>query len=186
MNGLQIKQAMKRNTEARTVFKGLHPSEQIPDGGAEGMNGLQIGWAMKRNAEARAIFKGVHPSNQIPNFSKKPFAVIYNTEGAGRPGAHWVSFYVTRGNVVEFFDTYGRSPLNLMFPVDFKNYIKDRVCRYNTKIVEGFFDNTCGEFCIYMLCLRTKGMTFYDIVNFLSYDTAVNHSTVLNFIKNEP
>ena len=65
------------------------------------MNGLQIARAMKQHGEGRNIFKGVYPSDRIPSFTEKPFAVICKTQAAGKPGDHWVSFYVTDDDVVE-------------------------------------------------------------------------------------
>ena len=146
------------------------------------MNALQIELEMEKCVEAAEIFKGVYPSDAIPVFNKKPYAIICNTQPSNLPGEHWVSFYVGQDKI-EFFDSYGRRPDSDMFPLSFKNFVKNKICYYNSRIVEGFFDNSCGHFCIYMLCLRARGLLYSEIINSFSVDVDFNRFIVLNFIK---
>lgn len=146
------------------------------------MNALQIEKEVSLCHEAKGIFKGVYPSDELPYFTEKPYSFIANTDGKSLPGVHWVSFYVDSDGI-EFFDSYGRSPYSKMFPFSFGEYIKNKQCLYNTRIVEGFFDDTCGNFCIYMTCLRARGITFSEIIDSFSCDSEYNRYIVLNFFK---
>ena len=146
------------------------------------MNTIQIERQMALCEEGKGIFKGVYASDELPVYDLKPYAFIANVDARKYSGSHWVSFYVDNDNV-EFFDSYGRSPYSNMFPISFQNYVSNKVCFYNTRVLEGFFDNTCAHFSIYMICLRLKGLSFSEIVNSFSVDVDYNHYIVLNFFK---
>lgn len=130
-----------------------------------------------RKWDNKGIFHGVYPSDELPFFNQKPFCIIGNTSSHEYSNGHWVSFFVIN-DVIEFFDSYGRSPLNYMFPIYFKEYISNMKCVYNTRILEGIFDNTCGDFCAYFAILRIKGYSYVDILNSLSTDVLYNRDVV--------
>lgn len=147
------------------------------------MNGLQIEQTLNRCKEAKLLFKGVYASDRLPTFKNKPFSFIANTDGHTEPGTHWVAFYVDNGGVVEFFDTYGRSPYSTMFPDTFGKYVSRRHCLYNSRILEGIFGNTCGQLSIYYTCLRARGLSFKTIIESLSTNVCLNDEIVVTFLK---
>lgn len=146
------------------------------------MNTNEIELQVRRCREARKLFKGVFSSDQLPYFNNAPYSFIANCDGHDSPGSHWVAFYI-HDAAVEFFDSYGRSPYDQMFPSSFGSYVNKLKCIYNTRILEGLFDNTCGQFCIYFICKRAFGSTYKDLLNSFSSDMEINNSIVHSFLK---
>jgi len=143
------------------------------------MDGQQIETRVASYPAARPVFRGVYSSDMLPRFPDPPYCFIANTEDHTKAGAHWVSFYVF-ANHVEFFDSYGRSPDNCMFPETFSSYISNRLCFHNSRILEGFLASTCGEFSIYYVTLRSAGVSYREIIDSLSINYAINDYIVKN------
>lgn len=146
------------------------------------MNTIEIEREMARCSEANGIFKGVFPSDMLPVISSYPAGVICNEDPSNSKGSHWLAFYVTK-TLVEFFDSYGRDPFSICFPKSFGDFIGQKQCVYNEKMLEGIFDKTCGEFAIYFTCNRAKGFSFENIIRSFSVDPIANHNIVLNYLK---
>ena len=148
------------------------------------MNTAEIEKDIKKYKETLNTFLGCYPSDEIPKFPKPSDhgarAFICNTDPKTKPGSHWVSFFI-EGETVEFFDTYGRSPKSWSFPKSLGEHIKDRRCYFNTNIVEGFYDNTCGNFCIYMIVQRCRGFSFDSILLSFTGNVDVNRNIVLRY-----
>lgn len=136
---------------------------------------------MTRCTESKDIFKGVFPSDELPHLIP-PYSFIANVDSHSKPGSHWVAFYA-KNDVIEFFDSYGRSPYSSMFSESFGNFISNWPrCIYNSRILEGFLSSTCGQFCIFYLCSRSRGYTFNTVVESLSNNSvAVNDYIVKKF-----
>ena len=146
------------------------------------MNTLQIENIIAQLPETKKYFRGVHSSDNLPVLPP-PYCFIANTApSTDHVGEHWVGFWVDT-NFVEFFDSYGRSPFNILFPNSFKSFVGNRECRYNSLVLEGIFSKTCGEFTIYFTSLRCLGLTFDKIVNSFSSNRIVNGNLVTNFVK---
>lgn len=127
------------------------------------------------------LFVGVFSSNTLPH-REPPYCFITNTQPDNEKGEHWVAFWVEH-NFVEFFDSYGRSPENSMFPETFSNFVKNKKCFYNNLILEGIFSKTCGHFCIYFIVLKSFGADFETILNTFSDSRIVNDNFVKRFVK---
>ena len=131
------------------------------------MNTLQIENSVDQLPETRQYFRGVYSSDNLP-ISSPPYCFIANTvPSTNHVGEHWVGFWVD-SDFVEFFDSYGRSPFNILFPSSFKSFVGSRECRYNSIVLEGIFSQTCGQFSIYFICLRSLGLSFDKIVESFS------------------
>ena len=142
------------------------------------MNGAEIEERVQQYSEARKYFKGVYSSDLMPQFTP-PFSFICNTDVHTGPGEHWVTWFVFNDHV-EFFDGFGRSPTNPMFPKYFTEYLNNRMCWYNSRQLEGIFATSCGQFSIFYLCLRSAGISYKSIVECLSDNFNVNDFVVRN------
>ena len=108
------------------------------------MNGLEIDSIVRSIPDTQKYWAGVFSSDTMP-IRKIPYCFITNTAASHEVGDHWTAFFVDKN--VEFFDSYGRAPTNVMFPSSFTDFIRSRDCFYSTVMVEGLLAKTCGQFC---------------------------------------
>lgn len=125
------------------------------------MNNLEISNILS----GEHFFGGVYSSNNIPKHIENKFYVI-NTQESSLPGNHWVVIYFS--SIPEFFDSLGKSPKN--YDVFFENHLvfNGPTYKYSTKRVQSANNSLCGLYCIYYCLLRSKGLTFNDIINTLN------------------
>ena len=83
---------------------------------------------------------------------KKRKYIVFNTDPMSKPGAHWVSVYISEDNHAEFFDSNGTSP---------NKYIRKFLDKfdswsYNTKAYQNT-DGLCGVYAAYFLLQKLRG-----------------------------
>ena len=127
------------------------------------MNTSEINDILRNDKICKSIFKGVFPADKIST----------------QPGRHWCSIYINQyDRNREFFDSYGNHPsyYGKRF-VDFLN----RHCKrwtYNQSGLQGPLSATCGQYCIFYLLHRCKGIPLHDIVNMFTHDKELNDEMV--------
>lgn len=102
----------------------------------------------------------------------------------GGKGKYWTAAYVYNvassfGPVVDFFCSYANDPsvYNIKFPFPIKNI--------NVKVVQPTTSETCGLFTLYVLCFRSRGVSFSAIVDrFTASGLERNDYIVKQFYKN--
>ena len=94
-------------------------------------------------------YLGVFARDQLPNLHSVsyPCCFICNTDPAHLPGTHWVSFYLSAPNCIEFFDSYGMHPSTYGFTIT--------ITSHNTLQFQSLHSHVCGEYCIYYLYIRS-------------------------------
>lgn len=123
------------------------------------MNTLQLNKALRSDPWVNLTFLGVFASDKLPSLQKNT-CFVANTEPSSLPGAHWVCFYID--DKCHFFDSYGRDP-----KIYFTTHLNDYT--YNKQQVQSFFSACCGQYCIFYLCLKARGLSDADILlNFCS------------------
>lgn len=122
---------------------------------------------------------GVFPADRIPVEFPKPAAFVINLDNHNQPGSHWVALFVNENFKFEYFDSYGRKP-----PPEINKYIMENssTFEYNKKCIQKFFTSTCGQFCIFYLAWRARGISMKHIVSVLEKDFA--DEFVAGFINN--
>ena len=147
------------------------------------MNSNQLVDILSKNTITARYFRGVCPSDEMI-ISKKPYCFISNTDRHDQKGTHWTAWFVDGKDVVNFFDSFGRSPKDTMFPKDYARFVKNRRFRFNPKILESLDGFTCGHFCVFMLYYRCLGVDLKYIYNYFGNNLIYNDSVVFNFVKN--
>src|SRR5690242_17440523 len=89
----------------------------------------------------RKDFLGTFAIDKIPKNMNSPYSFIANTDPSDKPGQHWVAVRTYR-NEISYFDSYGLAPVFIFSG------------SYNTKQVQDCNTKTCGEHCIYFLCVQ--------------------------------
>ena len=99
-------------------------------------------------------FLGAYAFDELPVNPGHDFSVIVNTQPSSEPGEHWLPIIFKNG-IFHFIDSYGRSPMNLLFSSEFrnkiKNYFKGYKYKYNPRMIQDIFSNTCGYYSIYFI-----------------------------------
>ena len=148
------------------------------------MNTSEINDILRNDKICKSIFKGVFPADKISSIRvQPPFGYVVNTDISTQPGRHWCSIYINQyDRNGEFFDSYGnhQSYYGKRF-VDFLN----RHCKrwtYNQSGLQGPLSATCGQYCIFYLLHRCKGIPLHDIVNMFTHDKELNDEMVNEYV----
>jgi hypothetical protein len=118
-------------------------------------------------------FLGVFAADEMHLVNPKPnerSCWIMNTDVRGKPGEHWVAFYLDARphgtHSVEYYDPLA-DPITNDWTVDLKRLLKtaypyDRYLRYRYNEITDQSDTSsnCGEFCCKFLLDRLKGHSF--------------------------
>jgi hypothetical protein len=133
------------------------------------MQTIEIVRLMLSDSVIRPIFKGVFPIDKIPDIISYPSAMIINMDAHDEPGSHWVALYFDKNKRCDFFNSYGVEPKDPL-----KSYIENNSISYscNEKPVQKVFTTTCGQFCIFFLFWRTRGVRMKTITSCLQKRTA--------------
>lgn len=125
------------------------------------MDSLQLATALPEAVSPHAHALGIYPRDLIPlRPCTYPSCFIANTDVEGRPGAHWIAYYFESPYHTEFFDSFGHTPSAYAFPLIAHTH--------NMLQFQSDFSVLCGQFCIYYLYYRSRGLCLKDIQSMLS------------------
>jgi len=146
------------------------------------MNNWEISKTMRLFPSTRNRFVGVYPADKVPeNFLPftLPCCFIANTDPSWKPGTHWVAAFVDKNGNVEYFDSYGRRPVNPRIRT-----FCGRAYRYNPYMIQPLFSVSCAQFCIFYLVQRCKGISFQSVIKMFDINNLeYNEILVKNFVK---
>ena len=142
------------------------------------MNTLQINEEMKNFS----CYKGTFSKNLLPQkiINERPIAFIINTDNNDKPGEHWVSIFISRSNTCQYFDSFGRYPLQEI--INFLKINNIKYLTYNTKILQSFYSNTCGAFCILFVKLRCSNFSFKNFINLFTNNNISNDELAVKIL----
>jgi len=76
------------------------------------------------------------------------------------PGSHWVAFFVDHSNRAEYFDAYGEEPKLRSF----RSFLEKAASwRHNQVKIQGGVSTACGQFCLFYLLHRARGVSMARI-----------------------
>lgn len=132
---------------------------------------------MQSRIDTRSIFVDVVSSDTLPPeaVSRRPCAYIANTAPAQNPGEHWVCFYFNKLPPHEYFDSYGGEP-----PKHFKHFLERNDFKRNTRLIQHPSTTVCGQYCLYFILMRSKGIPFESFVNNFSKTDLLNNDATVN------
>lgn len=137
------------------------------------MNTHQLQCVIQCDVIMRRVVEGVFPRDRIPtNLKQFPSGLIVNTDPKDRPGRHWLAFYFESEDNVEFLDSYGHAP----------EYFGFRATLYNTKRLQSSTSDVCGQYCLYYLLHRCRGVSMRTIVKQFDGNYEDNDAFVDSFI----
>ena len=148
------------------------------------MNTLQLEQVIKKDPKARLKFCGVYAQNNLPKtLDVYPCGLIANTDPKGKPGKHWVAFYLSSPYEGEFFDSYGYPPsFYSSHYVSFLNR-NAKEWSFNHKELQSTWSRVCGQYCIFYFLHRARGVSLSTIVNIFSSNKECNDHIVNHFVR---
>ena len=145
------------------------------------MNTAQIERILRRDPYCKKIFKGVYARDQIKRVSY-PSAYIINSDPSTRPGRHWIAVFFDRRGNGQYFDSYGLPPKVLGF-TEFMNR-NSKKWIWNRKTLQGLYSAVCGQYCIYFVLLRCRGVSLRSVTSHFSSNFSENDRRIARFIRN--
>ena len=125
----------------------------------------QIDDILRSNKISSKYYRGCFPADKIPQiFSSFPSCMVVNTDNEGEPGEHWTAVFVCGPRSVEYFDSLAVWPPT-----------SDGISRFLSQFpnirhvgdghrFQSERSSACGEFAIYFLHMRCKGLSFEQIL----------------------
>ena len=128
-----------------------------------------------KHSHIKPYFGGVVPKNLIPiSLRRKPIFYIVNTAASYENGQHWVVLWFDH-NTIEYFDSLGSPPSELEIERSLSWHGPDYV--YNSTEVQGHLTKTCGQFCLFYIYFKARGLSMTEIV------AKFNKNYILNDVK---
>jgi hypothetical protein len=137
------------------------------------MNGLEILNVIARDAVSCNYLGGLMAINRLHFKPTSRTFYICNTDLWENEGKHWIVMYYINENF-EYFDPLGHKP-DILFSKFMNKYAKSII--FNTKPVQPLNSSVCGEYCIFFSAMRSRDVTFKDILKYMQ-----NDKTVLEFV----
>lgn len=141
---------------------------------------------MYGNIYTQKKFIGVFASDQLPNKRYNyPACFIVNVDSSTKSGSHWLAFYLTSPQHLEFFDSYGQAPSYYRGRI--WNYVRRfRRVNFNSMTLQTNTTAVCGHYCIYYLYWKCRGrslnqMLLSFIPQHISNDMKVYHFVTKHF-----
>ena len=119
-------------------------------------------------SKSRTSFLGVFSRDRIPSpayiKAHTPCCYVANSDQVGSPGKHWIAFYHSDPNSLDFFDSYGNDPKYFGFLLTDSFRI-----HHNTRKIQSDLSIICGAYCIFFLLHRNRGQSLETICRNLFY-----------------
>ena len=111
-----------------------------------------------------------------------PVALIVNTDKRIDPRKHWVVFCVSSRTKGEFFDSCGNTPS--YYSNAFKKFFDRNGIKlmYKDKRLQGYDSSVCGQYCVYYLLQRCRGMGMKFVVEPFTQNYANNDQFVYSYV----
>ena len=91
-------------------------------------------------------FRGLYPLDMIPKNLPPNSLIVVNQDRSMEPGSHWIVLHYKDNNIVEHFDSVGKTPKKFIHNLLISN---NNTYGYNNKRLQAYNSNTCGLFCLY-------------------------------------
>ena len=129
------------------------------------MDTREISDILKRNRFTKPLnFRGVFACDQLrKECMPRPSALVINKDPANKPAQHWVAMYITQDGVREYFDSCGQLPTLPQIQHFLRKNVKYVI--YNKRHLQGTFSTVCGQYVIFFLLHRCRGLSMDKIIN---------------------
>ncbi len=143
-----------------------------------------INTVLKDNEFTKRYFLGTFPSCAVKTLpSGKTFGFVTNDQRHDQKGSHWNAWWANSDSVL-FFDSFGRSPMDISFPHGYRDILLNfKTFKYVKNQVQSFDSFTCGHFCIHFILIMSLGLNVDSFLTDYTNNTNKNDVTVLKIIE---
>ncbi len=146
------------------------------------MNTNQLLKCIRTDAILNSQCAGVYPLDKIPKPNGVPECIIVNLDQHNKPGSHWIAIFIDPDGIGEYFDSYGRMPRKTQLKTYLRKNCTDWIA--NTKHLQSLFSSTCGQYCVYYLHKRVRGIPMSKILEVFTSDLEMNDTLVTEYVNN--
>lgn len=139
------------------------------------MNTQQIDSVLRQDPYVEPSFKGVFSWDRVPKF--KTGSCVVNTAHSNESSGHWIALYITE-HEAEYFDSYGGD-----VPKTLKRKWKQKSWTSNPTPLQSPLSAVCGQYCIYYLIHRVRGLPLPAITMDFGSDVDYNDQMVYDFVE---
>ena len=139
------------------------------------MNTIQLNTILEQDRYVGSIFRGVYPIDQLPTI--RDGAYVINTAPHNHEGLHWLAILIKNDNI-EYFDSYGGEP-----PAKLLRWGKKKQWTINPVQLQSPLTSVCGQYCIYYLFHRARGIDLRILLNDFGSDVDDNDKLVYDFVE---
>jgi hypothetical protein len=144
------------------------------------MNNVQLDSILRNNHVTMDYYGGVRACDRLPIYvTGRPKFYIANTKPHDHPGEHWVCLYFD--DTSEFYDSTGNRPQSYSAEFEYMMVIHSPQYLYNTKRIQNYFSNCCGQHCLFYAFQRCLGYSMREIINQFTDNLSENDKTVVDF-----
>ena len=141
------------------------------------MNTIEIDRILFSDKYCGPIFHGTYAIDELPSFQHGCFVV--NLAPSSHPGTHWVTIYKDIIGHVEYFDSGAKDPPGQL--IEWwgrrKKFVK------NPYVLQNAYTAVCGQYCIYYLTLRCRGIGMKHVLQSFDQDKVHNDLMVYRFVQ---
>lgn len=145
---------------------------------------LDINNFLSSDKNVALIFKGCYPADKLPDKFTLPAGFIVNTQTSKEKGEHWVSIYINKNRVCEYFDSYGFPPLISQHKMFIQTHSKKMI--FNKQTLQSLYSSICGHYCCLFLGAKAREISLNSFVkSYFGNDCYSNDAhTILLFRRN--
>lgn len=131
----------------------------------------QIAQVLQNCCITAPYFHGVYALDMLPKtfIFPRPALVVVNTAFSGNlEGEHWVAYFLSSNNSLDYFDSYGLPPQGHHMSEFIKQNDVTNNFTYNTTPLQSLDASTCGKYVVTYLYYRVLHYTKDQYVDLLS------------------
>lgn len=148
------------------------------------MNSRQLSYLAHQDPILSHSFRGVFAADEVSDQlsqEQTPHCFIANTDPSDQPGSHWTAFYCPVTGPLEYFCSYAVPPTTF-FSLSLEqcdyNY-----CTINKDQLQSIWSSVCGQYCLYYLHQRCRGMNMTSCLQPFGEDMDRNDRWVNTWIE---
>ena len=135
---------------------------------------------IENKLENLPYFLGVFARDTLPDrVNKYPHSLVCNTDEHDEPGTHWIAICVDENMKGDYFDSYGRQPLQSEF-IFYLVKNAPNGFRWNRTLLQCDSCVTCGEYCCVYLIARTYKFSHDKFVRYFTNSLTGNDIKIKN------
>ncbi len=116
---------------------------------------MQLSIALQHAVVPHCYALGIFSRDTIPIPHCYPSCLIANSDSSYEHGTHWLALFFESPYHTEFFDRYGLMPF--VYGI---NYLPNK---FNNQCFQSERSTVCGQFCLYYLYYRCRGLSLSDV-----------------------